>query len=78
LRLIQALKKATKRLRPVGDRSVELVFSFVCNKSDTPGWVAGWRTQAEGRAEIADIAVVAVMGRSKPTMDAGPENLDIE
>jgi hypothetical protein len=35
---IQPRNEAEKGLRPFGDRSVELVFSFVCNKSLTPGW----------------------------------------
>jgi hypothetical protein len=38
LMAIWALKNADKRIRPTGDRPVESVFSFVCNKSYTPGW----------------------------------------
>jgi len=50
------MKKSTKGFRGFGDRSVELIFSFVCNKSTTPGWVGGWRTQAEGRGNRRDRA----------------------
>ena len=36
--LIRPRNKGEKELRPFGDRSVEYVFSFVCNKTATPGW----------------------------------------
>jgi len=48
LNLIEGLKNGKNRVRPVGHRSVEWRKPFVCNKMATPGWVAGWRTQAEG------------------------------
>ena len=34
---IGGIENAKNGLRPLGDRPVEFVFSFVCNKSRTPG-----------------------------------------
>jgi len=55
------MKKSTKGFRAFGDRSVELIFSFVCNKSTTPGG-----SVAEGgRQKAVEIAVIARNRRNR-------------